>query len=58
MNWVTTTINSSKGFDFRKNLNEIGRIEGRISYGLDFRNSRNNKFVPILKLENGVLEEK
>ncbi|GAB2616431.1 ABC transporter substrate-binding protein [Belliella aquatica] len=58
MNWVTTTINSSKGFDFRKNLNEIGRSEGRISYGLDFRNSRNNKFVPILKLENGILEEK
>lgn len=58
MNWVTITINSRKGFDFRKNLNEIGRSEGRISYGLDFRNSRNNKFVPILKLENGVLEEK
>lgn len=58
MNWVTTTINNSRGFDFRKNLNNIGKIEGDISFGLDFRNSRNNKFVPILILENGVLEEK
>ena len=58
MNWVATTINHSKGFDFRKNLDDSGRVDGKISYGLDFRNSRNNNYVPILKLENGVLEEK
>ncbi|MCH7399519.1 ABC transporter substrate-binding protein [Belliella sp. DSM 107340] len=58
MNWVATTINHSKGFDFRKNLDDSGRVEGKISYGLDFRNSRNNTYVPILKLENGMLEEK
>ncbi|MCH7415335.1 ABC transporter substrate-binding protein [Belliella sp. R4-6] len=58
MNWIATTINHSKGFDFRKNLDDSGRVEGKISYGLDFRNSRNNTYVPILKLENGVLEGK
>ncbi|MFD2037702.1 ABC transporter substrate-binding protein [Belliella marina] len=58
MNWLASTINSSKGFDLRKNLDDSGRVEGKISYGLDFRNSRNNTYVPILKLEEGMLEEK
>ncbi|WP_373495317.1 amino acid ABC transporter substrate-binding protein [Aquiflexum sp.] len=56
--WIVETINPSKGFDFRKNLNQLGFKSGKITYGLDFRNSYNNRYVPILKLENGILQTK
>ena len=56
--WVAETINPNKGFNFRKNLNQRGFLEGKVSYGLDFTNSFNNRYVPILKLENGVLQTK
>ncbi|WP_373522968.1 ABC transporter substrate-binding protein [Aquiflexum sp.] len=56
--WIVETINPSKGFDFRKNLNQLGFRSGKVTYGLDFTNSFNNRYVPILKLENGVLQTK
>lgn len=56
--WVAETINPARGFDFRKNLNQRGFQTGKVSYGLDFTNSFNNKYVPILKLENGVVQKK
>lgn len=56
--WIGSVINSDQGFDFRTNLNKKGFWEGKISYGLDFKNSLSNKFVPLLKLENGKLEIK
>jgi hypothetical protein len=58
MTWISGTINNSKGFDLRNNLNQMTQTQGRISYGLDFRNSKNNRFVPILQLQKGVLEMK
>jgi tetratricopeptide (TPR) repeat protein len=56
--WVSETINPTRGFDFRKNLNQRGFQTGKVSYGLDFTNSFNNRYVPILKLESGVLQTK
>lgn len=56
--WVAETINTNRGFDFRKNLNQRGFQPGKVSYGLDFSNSFNNRYVPILKLENGVIQTK
>jgi hypothetical protein len=56
--WVAETINPTRGFDFRKNLNQRGFQTGKVSYGLDFTNSFNNRYVPILKLESGVLQTK
>ncbi|SMD46379.1 ABC-type branched-chain amino acid transport system, substrate-binding protein [Aquiflexum balticum DSM 16537] len=56
--WIVETINPSKGFDFRKNLNQRGYQSGRISYGFDFTNSFNNRYVPILELESGILKTK
>jgi hypothetical protein len=56
--WIVETINPSKGFDFRKNLNQRGYHSGRISYGFDFSNSFNNRYVPILELESGILKTK
>ena len=55
--WVTKTINQNKGFDFQKNLNTNGFNEGTLTFGFDFRESRSNKYVPILVLEDGVLRE-
>lgn len=56
--WIVETINPTKGFDFRKNLNQKGYHSGRISYGFDFTNNFNNQYVPILELENGILKTK
>ncbi len=57
MNWVAETINSSEGFDFRKNLNQQGAIQSSLGFGLDFKNSQSNQYVPFLKLDNGKIEE-
>lgn len=56
--WIAGTINSREGFDFRRNLDKKGYTEGKISYGQNFGNSFNNKFVPVFKLEKGILEVK
>jgi ABC-type branched-subunit amino acid transport system substrate-binding protein len=58
IHWLSETLNRSSGFDLAKNLNQRGLKQGKVSYGLDFRNSKNNTYVPVLKLENGILEEK
>lgn len=55
--WVTHTINQDKGFDFQKNLNANGFNEGTLTFGFDFRNSRSNRYVPVLGLVDGVLRE-
>ncbi len=56
--WIVETINPSKGFDFRKNLDQKGYHPGRISYGFDFKDSFNNRYVPILELDKGILKTK
>jgi hypothetical protein len=58
MLWLADNLNASKGFDLRKNLNQRAFQEGKVTYGFDFRGANFNKFVPILKLERGVLEPK
>jgi hypothetical protein len=54
--WIADTINPTQGFDFRKNLNKNGFNQGKITYGFDFRDSNNNRYVPVLRLNNGKLE--
>lgn len=56
MQWLTAVLNSKRGFDFQKNLDQIGFQEGSLTFGFDFQGSRSNNYVPILKLQNGVLE--
>ncbi|MEX2593460.1 MAG: ABC transporter substrate-binding protein [Anditalea sp.] len=56
IHWITNSINSKKGFDFQKNLDRDGFQNGKLTFGYDFTNSRSNNYVPILKLEDGVLE--
>jgi ABC-type branched-subunit amino acid transport system substrate-binding protein len=54
--WIAETINPSKGFDLRKNLNQNKFKPGKITFGFDFTNANNNRYVPVLKLYNGKLE--
>ncbi|MCH7403091.1 ABC transporter substrate-binding protein [Belliella kenyensis] len=58
MSWLSSTMNSSSGFDFRKSLDQKSGVGGKITYGLDFRGSKNNRYVPILHLGDGVLDIK
>ncbi|WP_200974252.1 ABC transporter substrate-binding protein [Echinicola sp. 20G] len=57
MGWVANVINSRTGFDFRKNLDQRGQTDGGLGFGLNFRNSHSNQYVPVLKLTQGKLEE-
>src|SRR5690606_33873072 len=54
--WVSRVINQKQGFDFQKNLDDRGFQEGILTFGFDFRGSKSNNYVPILRLEEGVLE--
>ncbi|MCH6201119.1 ABC transporter substrate-binding protein [Aquiflexum sp. LQ15W] len=57
VNWIAQTISPAEGFDFRSNLNKNGFSQGKITYGFDFRDSNNNRYVPVLRLNNGNLED-
>lgn len=54
--WVHENLNRNKGFDFARNLNSKGFHPGNITFGFDFKNSRANQYVPIFRLEEGILE--
>lgn len=54
--WISNSINHEKGFDFQENLDQGGFQEGQLTFGFDFQNSRSNNHVPILRLEDGILE--
>jgi hypothetical protein len=54
--WISETISPAQGFDFRKNLDKNGFNQGKITYGFDFRDANNNRYVPVLRLYNGKLE--
>ncbi len=56
IHWISSVINQKKGFDFQKNLDKQGFQDGTLTFGFDFQNSRSNNYVPILRLEDGVLE--
>ncbi|MBD3627984.1 ABC transporter substrate-binding protein [Cyclobacterium sp.] len=53
--FVCQMINGREGFDFRENLDRSGYQEGKLTFGFDFTGQRSNDYVPILRLEEGVL---
>ncbi len=57
MDWVVHSLNSRLGYDFRNNLNQLGDQKGTLSFGLNFSHSQHNQHIPILKLNQGKLEE-
>ena len=54
--WIAQVANAEKGFDFKSNLNKSRYIEGVLSFGFDFTDESYNKYVPILRLEQGAIE--
>lgn len=54
--WVAANLSDSKGFDFRKNLDQAAFQNGRLSWGFNFQNSNSNQYVPVFKLEMGELK--
>ncbi|MDN3668310.1 ABC transporter substrate-binding protein [Echinicola jeungdonensis] len=57
MDWVAHSLNNRLGFDFRNNLNQLGDQQGTLSFGLNFSYSQYNQHIPILKMNQGKLEE-
>ncbi|WP_073091207.1 ABC transporter substrate-binding protein [Cyclobacterium lianum] len=53
--FVSRVINGDQGFDFRKNLDQMGYQRGELTFGFDFSGKRSNDYIPILSLEEGVL---
>lgn len=53
---ITEVINVKRGFDFRQNLKSSDFIAGKLTFGFDFTRNSSNNYVPILRLEEGVLE--
>ncbi len=52
---ITEVINVQKGFDFKENLKASDFISGKLTFGFDFTKNSSNNYVPILRLEEGVL---
>lgn len=54
--WISNNMGPSKGFDFRKNLNQAAFQKGKVTWGFNFQNSNNNQYVPVFKMEAGELK--
>ncbi|WP_166637222.1 ABC transporter substrate-binding protein [Algoriphagus boseongensis] len=53
--WVSSNTDLKNGLSFRNSLDQNSFQNGRFTFGFNFRNSNNNLYSPILKLENGEL---
>ncbi|UJP64703.1 ABC transporter substrate-binding protein [Mongoliitalea daihaiensis] len=58
MYFIYSTFEQSHKRDWRDGLNRSGFREGKISQGFNFTQSQSNTFVPVYRLENGILELK
>lgn len=53
--WLHANAKSTQGFDLRSGLDLGAFREGKVTWGFNFRNSNNNTYVPVFKLEMGEL---
>ena len=53
--WINANSDLKYGLGFRDNLDQKSFQTGKYTYGFNFRNSTNNLYSPVLKLENGEL---
>ena len=53
--WIQSNSDLKYGLGFRENLDQKAFQSGKYTYGFNFRNSTNNLYSPVLKLENGEL---
>ncbi|RAI88360.1 ABC transporter substrate-binding protein [Algoriphagus yeomjeoni] len=56
INWVSSNLSDTKGFDLRKNLDQKAFQAGKLTWGFNFQGTHNNQYVPLFKLEAGELK--
>lgn len=54
--WVSNNMGPSKGFDFKRNLDQAVFQKGKVTWGFNFQNSNNNQYVPVFSMEAGELK--
>ena len=53
--WLATNAKSNLGFDLRSGLDLGAFRPGKLTWGFNFRNAKNNTYVPVFKFEAGEL---
>ncbi|PZX61098.1 substrate-binding family protein [Algoriphagus ratkowskyi] len=56
INWVSSNMSDSKGFDLRRNLDQNAYQAGKLTWGFNFQGTHNNQYVPLFTLEAGELK--
>lgn len=56
VNWLSSNMSYTKGFDLSRNLNQSPYQKGQLTWGFNFQNSNNNQYVPVFKFEAGELK--
>lgn len=56
VNWLQSNISPSLGMDLRRSLDQKSFQSGKYSWGQNFRESNNNTYVPVFRLESGELK--
>lgn len=56
VNWITSNMSDTKGFDLRRNLDQKAFQTGNLTWGFNFQGAHNNQYVPVFKLEAGELK--
>jgi len=54
--WLQSNISPSLGMDLRRSLDQKAFQQGKYSWGYNFRESNNNTYVPVFRLESGELK--
>lgn len=53
--WVANNAKANLGFDLRSGLDLGAFRSGKLTWGFNFRNAKNNTYVPVFKFEAGEL---
>jgi tetratricopeptide (TPR) repeat protein len=54
-NWVVSNATVDNGFDLRTSLDKKSFQPGKLTWGFNFQNSKNNSYSPVFKLDAGAL---
>lgn len=54
-NWVVSNAQFVNDFDIRKTLDQKSYQPGKLTWGFNFKNTNNNTYSPVFKLESGEL---
>ncbi|MBC6368798.1 ABC transporter substrate-binding protein [Algoriphagus sp. AK58] len=55
VNWVSANAQFINNFDIRKTLDQKTYQPGKLTWGFNFRDTNNNTYSPVFKLESGEL---